>query len=187
MIAMTAERYIAILHPYAYTTQVTKRRLLIFVCFTAVVHSIATAFPARYDNKLVRIYPSMVGLLTPTFIAFSYTRIYLIVRRLARSANRPHDPASGGNGTRRKAFQQEIKQAKSCFIVVICFFTLTFLPALAAQAFFQNISKFESVAIFFLLISLGHSTSIVDSVIFFWTRTMLRKEAAKMLRTMQQS
>jgi hypothetical protein len=35
--AMTLERYIAILHPYAYSTQVTKRRLLIYIgCFAAV-------------------------------------------------------------------------------------------------------------------------------------------------------
>ena len=40
---MTLDRYIAILHPYAYTTQVTNKRLLIGVgCFTAVEFFVIT-------------------------------------------------------------------------------------------------------------------------------------------------
>jgi hypothetical protein len=44
------------------------------------------------------------------------------VRKLARSPNQPCGVAAEENLTRMKLFLQEIKQAKSCFMVVICFF-----------------------------------------------------------------
>ncbi|XP_028413352.1 beta-2 adrenergic receptor-like [Dendronephthya gigantea] len=182
-IAMTAERYIAILHPYKYTTLVTKKRLLIFVCSTSAIHIIFTAFSATFDDILVIIYSALERLLTIGSITFAYTRICLVVRKLARSVNRPQDLASVENRTRRKAFLQEIKRAKSCFKVVMCSFTIVLFPSIAFRLYYQ--SKLKDVTIFIWIVTLGYSVSIVDSVIFFWTKTMLRKEAVKKLKTMR--
>ncbi|XP_028412439.1 adenosine receptor A2a-like [Dendronephthya gigantea] len=183
IIAMTAERYIAILHPYAYPTLVTKKRLVKFVCSCIVVNSAVTVLSFSLDDRYVKIYASAITLISVIFIVFAYTRIYLVVRRLSRSERRAHDSSSEGNTTRRKVLLQEIKQAKSCFIVVICFFALCLFPVVAIQSVFKSLDKFENLAFFIWVFTLSLSVSIADSVIFFWTKKILRKEAVKILNT----
>ena len=182
LIAMTLERYIAILHPYAYSTLVTKRRLLIFVCFGSLLEFPLHISFLAVDGLLVK-YASIKGALTFAFIIFAYTRIYLIVRALGRSANRIHNARSGEHLTRRKLFLQDMKQAKSCFIVVVCFIFIGILPAPIANWVFQGLDKFGQLETSVWGATLALCISSVDSVIFFWTKTMLRKEAAKMLKT----
>jgi hypothetical protein len=175
--AMTLERYIAILHPFAYSTQVTNKRLLIGVgCCTAVEWSvIILSFAIHW---LFEIYAMVAQALSFFFIAFVYTRIYLVVRKLAQSRNKSHE----GNLTSMKLFLREIKQAKSCFIVVICFCVLGFLPTTIAVPFFPSFDQFEELAIKIWIMTLGLCNSSFNSVIFFWTKRMLKKEAVKMLK-----
>ena len=52
--ALTIERYIAILHPYAYRTQVTKKRLLIYIGCGAVV-TISLLFLFLFNPRLYHI------------------------------------------------------------------------------------------------------------------------------------
>ena len=135
--------------------------------------------------RLLEIYATVKITFVFFFIAFVYTRIFLVVRKLAQSQNKPHDGASEENLTRMKLFLREIKQAKSCFIVVICFCVLGFLPKTIAVPFFPSLDQFEKLAIKIWIITLGLCNSNVNSVIFFWTKTMLKKEAVKMLNTMR--
>jgi hypothetical protein len=94
---------------------------------------------------LFEIYAMVTQALSFRFIAFVYTRIYLVVRKLAQSQNKPHDAASEENLTRMKLFLREIKQAKSCFIVVICFCVLGFLPTTIAVPFIQSFDQLEEL------------------------------------------
>ncbi len=177
---LTLERYIAILHPYAYKTQVTKKRLLIFVCFGAVVIFSVNIFSIHFRKLLLGAL--VIGTLIFFSFAFAYTRIYLVVKKLARSQNRPHD-AAAENVTRMKLFLRKIKQAKSCFIVVICFGLLSFLPGAIAFPFIQSFDKHNKDAITIWCYTLLFLNSSANSLIFFWTKTMLRKEAAKLKNT----
>ena len=178
---LTLERYIAILHPYAYKTQVTKKRLLIFVCFSAVVMFSVTIFSIHFRKLSLGII--VIGTPIFFFFAFAYTKIYLVVKKLARSQNRPHD-AAAENLTRMKLFLREIKQAKSCFIVVICFGLLSFLPGAITFPLFINLDKYNKDAITIWCYTLLFLNSSCNSLIFFWTKTMLRKEAVKLKNTM---
>ena len=178
--AMKMERYIAILHPYAYKTQVTKKRLMKYVCVTGTVEFlvIILSFAVTWLREvyfMVKI--ALVLLLT----AYVYTRIYLVVRKLARTGNKPHDAAAEMNFTRMKLFLREIRQARPCFVLVVCFFVLGFLPATIAIKLSANVDKFQEQAIFIWAVSLAITNSSVNSVIFFWTKTMLRKNAFRML------
>jgi hypothetical protein len=134
---------------------------------------------------LFDIYAMVTQALSFFFIAFVYTRIHLVVRKLAQSQNNSHDAVSKGNLTRMKLFLREIKQAKSCFVVVVCFCILGFLPITIAVPFFPSLDQFEELAIKIWIITLGLCNSSVNSVIFFWTKRMLKKEAVKMLNTMK--
>ena len=181
--AMTLERYIAILHPYSYKTLVTKKRLLIFVGCGAVV-PISVFLLFLYNPRLSHILLAVKLMLIFVFTAFAYTRIYLVVKKLSHSPNRPHDPAAVENATKMKVFLQNFKHAKSCFMVVICFGVLCFLPMAITVFFFPALKLSERQAVLIWVYTIGMLNASVNSVIFFWTKTMLRSEAVKTLNTM---
>ena len=173
--AMTVERYIAILHPYAYSTEVTKKRILVYVGSGAVVTFFVIILSFRIQPAVL-MFGSLLVTLVLIFTAFAYTRIYLVVRKLNRSPNQPVEE----NLTRKKLFLRQIKQAKSCFIVVMCFFTLSFLPPMAFLLL-KHTDESELLAKDVWLYTIPMFNSSANSVIFFWTKTMLRKEAKKRL------
>ena len=124
--AMTLERYVAILHPYAYSTKVTKKRLLIYVSSnTAVVFSVIIVSFAIHE--LMVYYATLYVMLVFFFTAFAYTRIYLVVQKLARSQNKLQDAAGEENLTRKKLFLREIKLAKILFYCC-CMFLYSQFP-----------------------------------------------------------
>ena len=116
------------------------------------------------------------------FNAFTYTKIYLVVRKMARSRNQPQDSGSDGKFERLKLFLQNVKQAKSSFTVVICFYTFVFLPSTIATLFYDCFDKFEALAILVLIYAIVYSNSCVNSVILFWSHLLLKKDARKMLK-----
>ncbi|CAB3988151.1 melanocyte-stimulating hormone receptor-like [Paramuricea clavata] len=181
--AMTLERYIAILHPYAYSAKVTKKRLLIYVGSGAVM-LFSLFFPSLVIQKLIAVYGTISITLVFFFTVFAYTRIYLVARKLARSQNQLHDAAGKENITRKKLFFREIKLAKSCFIVVVCFCILCFLPTAFLVTFYKYLDKFEYLVFLIWIGTLSLLNSSVNSLIFFWTKTMLRKQAVKMINSM---
>ena len=178
--AMTMERYIAILHPFAYSTKVTKKRILVYVGSGTVL----TFFVIIVSFAIQPAIP-MFGVLLVTlvfsFTVFAYTKIYLVVRKLNHARKQPFDAEEQKNLTRKKLFLREIKQAKSCFIVVMCFFILSFLPPIVLLLFHKSKDESEFLAKDTWLYTIIMFNSIVNSVIFFWTKTMLRKEAKKRL------
>ena len=179
--ALTLERYIAIVHPYSYNTKVTKKRLLAFIgsCFVAEFSVFMLSLQIEW---LIKIYAIVKRTLVFLFIVFAYTRIYFVVRQISRTQCKSEDPSSGENLTRMKLFAQEIKQAKACFIVVICFCVLTFLPVIIAIPLFPMFDKFDELSVKSWVTALALFHSSANSVIFFWTKTMLRKEALKILK-----
>ena len=179
--AMTLERYIAIVHPYAYGTHVTKKRLLVFVVSCATVEVVAISVSLAVE-KILQIY-STVKLTSVLFLtAYAYTRIYVVIRKLSGAHKKPNDAATAMNITKWKLFLQEAKQARSCFIVVVCFFVLDFLPPTIVLPFLASTNKFEKLGILTWIFWIGILNSSANSVIFFWTKKMLRKEALKVLK-----
>lgn len=178
--AMTLQRYIAIVHPYVHRTQVTIKRVLIFVAFNCAGVIIFFFAPQTAKEAAGAVVITLVLL----FNTLAYTKIYMVIRTAARSRNQVRDSASEDKFTKLKLFLQNIKQAKSSFIVVICFFVLVFLPAAIAGPFYATVDKFEQLAILVWIYTLSYSNSSVNSVIFFWAHPLLKKDALKMLKNM---
>ena len=181
LITMTLQKYIAIVHPYAHRTKVTKNRILIFVvikCAGVVIFFFAPQTAKRTGGAVVITFIFL-------FNAFAYTKIYLVSRTAARWRNKQQDSGSEEKVTRLKSFLQNVKQAKSTFIVVICFFILVFFPPMIAASFYESVDKFEKLAILVWFYALSHSYSSVNSVIFFWAHPVLKKDALKMLKNMR--
>ncbi len=175
--AMTVERYIGVLYPYSYCSFVTKKRILAYVagCSTVTIFVMASSFFVR---KLAMILFAATIVLFFFFTGFAYTRIYLVVRKLGRSRNR-HE-----NVGRWKAFQRQVKHASSCFLVVVCF--LIFLLPIAVPPAILNLNRInqmvhQSWSVTFLILN-----SSINSVIFYWTKSLLRREAIKLLNSIRQ-
>ena len=179
--AMTAERYIGVLHPYSYQTSVTKRRISIYV---AVVNSLCLFDYVGLLFTRQATFGHFVTLafaLFFLFMVYAYTRIFFVVKKLDRSARRPND-GEKQDQSRKRRLLREIKHAKSCFIVVncygICSMPITLTEILTRQG---RIERGVYVFWFFTLFMLNSS---VNSMLFFWTKTLLRTEAWNTLKSL---
>lgn len=168
--ALTMDRYIAIVHPFHYVTHVTNRRVRNYVAvgFFLMLGVLVMSFVIE---GLLDIVGTTLVVLVFVFITLSYTKIFLVVRKLSNA----QIPPSERNVQKQKMFLKEIKQAKSCFAVVVCFFLLSFFAPVWAVPFEYN--KDTKYAINIWKYTLAMSNSSFNSVIFFWAKRMLRKEA----------
>ena len=171
--AMSMERYIGVLHPFHYKTKVTKKRILAYVSgnglvlFSVLAYSLRNALPMLiYVRGSIFVFFGFTG--------FVYTRIFLVINKIIRSEIRI--TSEGGENLVNRHIR-ESRNARSCFLVVICFF-LFLLPLTLATVFFSADSFHFHVYFNWAFTSIILNSSI-NSVIFFWTKALLRKEALK--------
>ena len=189
--AMTMERYVGVQHPFQYQTKITKKRILIYVCGTGLLLFSLLAYSLR-DAKPLFIYLSGSIFVLFVFTGLVYTKIYRVIRKLIRHEKR-QICVDGGHQVKRQIIR-ESRRARSCFLVVISFsfarscflvvllcFFLFLLPFALAPHFFTPDSFGFRVYFNWAFTSIFLNSSI-NSVIFFWTKTLLRKEALKNLR-----
>jgi hypothetical protein len=183
---LTMEIYIAILHPYSYIKLVTKKRILICVASGLVLVSFVASLSILVE-RLIHYFSSAIILLFFVLTTFSHTKIFLVIRSLStNSQNQPHNHVSKENLKKTKLLLREIRQAKSCFIIVMCFVVCLFPTVVALLSFaFKLLDRFNAEAIRIWAISFLMSNSSVNSALFFWTKKMLRKEARKVLKTLR--
>ena len=178
LFSMTLERYIGVLYPYSYQTFLTKRRILILVCVESLICvAITTAsIFVEWSLKYVRVVYVTANFL---FIFFAYTRIYIVVRRLHRSEARPVDMEEQNN--KKKRLLREVKHAKSCFMVVV-YFVLSSMPSALSSIFINPNNLHRTAMMVFWGTTLTNLNLSFNSLIFFWTKTVLRKEAMAILK-----
>jgi hypothetical protein len=160
---------------------VTKRRISIYV---AVVISLCL-----FDSTgLIFFSPTIFGYTIALmraicflFMVYAYTRIFFVVKRLDSSARRPTDSGKQDQSQRRRLLR-EIKHAKSCFIVVICY-GICSLP-MTLTAILNRQGQIERGAYVFWFVTLFMLNSSVNSMLFFWTKTLLRTEAWNTLKSL---
>lgn len=176
---MTVERYIGVLHPYSYPIYVTRSHIKI--CVSVWSFTMITSFILLIHAPISALeYSISVVLLAQFFFtAYAYMKIYLVIRTLERSEKRPVDIARQISKKRR--LLREIKHAKSCFIVVLCF-ALCMLPS-AMGPIFVDMESAHYAAFSIWTMTLYNLNSSFNSIIFFWNKTLLRNEAAAILNS----
>ena len=177
--ALTVERYIGVLHPYSYKTLVTKRRIVMFVLGGVLVPSSVNAASMLTEYFFIKYIVTGLLAVFLIFTIFARIRIYLVLRRLARSEARPHEDGGEENEKRRRVLR-EMKHAMSCFIVVIS--SLILLAPYTLMPIFTQMGKMNFNAYLAWSGSLILLMCTVNSVIFFWGNTVLRQEAIKILK-----
>lgn len=115
------------------------------------------------------------------FTTFVYAKIYLVARKLARSERRPDDFGERQRH-RRKGLLQEIKHAKSCFLVVLSF-AVCLLPAVVDQLFVDLENPYYPAMVTWRITMLNLNSS-VNSLVFFWSKKVLRNEATAILTSL---
>ena len=175
--AMTIERYIGVLYPYSHQKLVTRRRILICVgTFSSIIFAIHIL--ALHTVSVSADSYSVISLLTFLFIFYAYTRIYFVVRRIDGSEQKPSDIAQDQSKKRR--LLRDIKHAKSCFIVTVCF-AISLLPC-GMYLFPSDTENTQQIAaVFTWSLTFASANSSLNSIIFFWTNRLLRNEAIAIL------
>lgn len=177
--ALTMERYIGVLHPYEYQIWVTKKRILSYVygCGVLICFVLAYSF---YNQQIIYIAFSMMMLGFLLFTGYVYTRIYFVLRKLIRSEKRPNCQHAI-NYDKKRMIERESRSVRSCFSVVICF-ALFLIPITLSEAIFTA-GTYQHIVYVDCSLALVILNSNVNSLIFFWTKTLLRKAAVKMLKS----
>ena len=140
---------------------------------------LVVAFPFLH-RQVMSIVGSSSVLAFFCLTGFVYVRIYLVIRRLVNSETRP--ACESNRRPRRRRILRESRHARSFCLVVVCF-TLFLLPFTFLNVFFTVGSLEYMLRLNWSLISMILN-STVNSVIFFWAKTLLRKEALKILKSL---
>lgn len=175
------ERYMGVLHPFIHRTKITKKKLLFHVFHSCVSHTVTVLI--FYVYMTVR--RLVIATVIPVFLVgttYIYVRIFLVARKRLMATQNPNAIAGQGNKSamdKKKTYLREIKLAKSCFMIVLLFI-FSFLPLSIVYVFFADQmtpTTFRIVQSWCL--TLATLNSSLNSVIFFWTRAVLKKEAKK--------
>lgn len=180
LFALTWERHISILYPYDYNTKVTKTKLFVGVSAVGVIDCVAKTAAFIVDNGLVVKYNMAKIAVLFCYLFFVYMRIYFVVRKIKMSTWKLSDSNDTSKRTKTKLLLKEIKIAKSCFIVAVFFFLLYIIPASLLNIITPYSDRIDQLVVIMWITVLAFSNSSVNSIVFFWSRKMLRKEATKL-------
>ena len=179
--AMTADRYMSILHPIKHRTMMTKSKITIFLV-GAFLFIIVVTFLSLLKTKVLEdahdVYLSFFLL----FAIFANSRIFIAIKTRKPPGNvSENNPAQRENERR---FLKEIKLVKSCFLAVACFFLCLTAGViiLYSQPYDDDTPEFTMFKIWAGTARILNSS--LNSIIFFWTRPLLRAESFKVLKKM---
>ncbi|CAB3998806.1 D(2) dopamine receptor-like [Paramuricea clavata] len=182
--ALSFERYMGVLHPIAHLHYVTKKMFLVYICCVLLVTLIIVPL-AVVSAAFYYIFCALYTFTPALLHTFCYSRIlYSARKRLRRnncsSSSEETEPKSSNRAGKRYS-SKEMKLAKSCALVVVTFYVFC-IPGEILNIYYleKDIILYRVVIAWFVPV-LGVNT-ILNSVIFFWTRPVLRKEALKVLK-----
>jgi hypothetical protein len=189
--ALTFERYMSILHPIAHLNHVTKKMFLIYsgcvFLVTSILVPLAVASPVFYY-----IFSAVYAFVPMVLHTFCYTKILFSTRKRLRqdhcvaNIDHPETNTESSTGSRdgvikNRHYAKEMKLAKSCALIVFTFYLFCIPGELINNYYLIRDKTIYRVVISWYSATLGVHT-IFNSVIFFWTRPTLRKEAFQILK-----
>ena len=183
---LNLERYFGIVHPILHRTKLTTKLFWKYMLFSFICTVVSFGWSLVQPIQWIRYSSPVTCIAFIVLSIFIYCKIFSAgVSRRVHGENVPAQQATGEQSanTTRKRFAQEIKLAKSCFLVVFCFL-LVYLPLaiVCILATAGNLNTFD----FFLYRSwtgtLFLANPSINSYIFFWRNRLLRSEAVKVLR-----
>ena len=178
--SMNIERYIAILHPIAHRTQLTKERLLMLavLLWSGYIATFIVSFANSETTGKMLVALRFCFIL---FTIWTYVKIFLAMRKSRRTFALNNTISTTTNTSplessfnRKKQFLKKVKLAKS-FILVIITNSICSVPQLIMAIMFYNgvptylLDIFNIWSITFVLLN-----SSLNSLLFFWFNPKLR-------------
>lgn len=186
--ALTLERYMGVIHPITHRIHLTKRKFVIYVrcvvLVTLIIVPLATASAIFYY-----IFCAVYAIVPMLLHTFCYGRIFCSVRKRLQTDNESSsdqtETKTALNDTRnrikKRYSSKEVKLAKSCALVVVIFYVCCVPGEVLNIYYLEHDIMIYRVVISWYATALGLN-AILNSLIFFWTRPILRKEAFRVLR-----
>ena len=186
LFAINIERFLGIVYPMLHRTKLTRKKFLIFIfcMWSSWIIMLCASFIKQ--RAFGFFFMANITLLSAVSV-YIYGRIFLAARlshRIVRSQNVPtrDDNVSPRNpkelnGKRRSL--QDIKLAKTCFVIVVCLF-VSLMPT--AVTSFLNIRAFEYIILRTWDVTFLLMNPSLNSVVFFWGNRRLRNEAKANLK-----
>ena len=189
--ALTFERYMGVMHPVAHLNHVTKKKFIIYVCCVLLVTFIIV--PLAAASAIFYYIFCGVYAIVPMFLhTFCYAMILYSARKRLQKDDTPtpstdlqYDiqttPNHAASRIRKRYSPKEVKLAKSCALVVATFYICCVPGEVLNIYYLEKDYIIYRVVISWYAAALGVNT-ILNSLIFFWTRPILRQEAFRVLK-----
>ena len=177
-LVLNFEIYLSIIHPIFHKTKISNKRVLYLLLLLWFLQVARTYFVARHlDQETSQFITTSLISLTMLAMVYMHTRIFLAVhkRRTTKVG------ASPSTRKHRKTFLSGVRGAKSCLLILICTVCCYLIAAIENGIGTQNapmgivLSRWSTT---FVL-----SASVLNSLVFYWRNSLLRKEAINILRT----
>ena len=178
---LTFERYMGILHPFIHRSYQTKRRMITCCCFAIVLVIGARIIFILFEGIRTRIYTVLI-LLFLAFNTFAYVRIFFAGRKmqLTRNEMSNYTEAQRSSGVETKRSLRERKLAKSCALAVVISY-LCYIPSVLSYVYYKD-DLINLRVMFSWSMTIIVLNSSINSIVFFWNRSLFRGEALKVFR-----
>ena len=180
MIVVNCERYLGIVHPIFHKTKVTKERLvqcLLIIWFVGGAQTILLFYYGDFFVKLKTIEVIFFMIL----LLYMYVKIYATAQKSTNVRNGSQNRVQQEETSRfkDKCVIQNVRLAKSCFLVVISCY-ICFLPASIIAGVIPSRTEVVYMAQIWSQTFLMLNSSF-NSILFFWKNYGLRKEALTLI------
>jgi hypothetical protein len=182
---LSFERYMGVVHPFIHHTSVTKKRIMKYQCRSVLLTLLFYGMVINMDSGDFHTILFFLDVLIPlVFLLYIYTKIFITTRKSLSIGNRPGDNATQPGMSemkRKRRFLRELNLEKSCFLVTYTF-GLCFLPSMVLALAIDFLDGKTAEILWSWTTALSVLNSSLNSIIFFWSNAMLRKEAKKVLK-----
>ena len=172
---MNMERYLGIVHPLVHRNKMTRKRVLMYVMFDSVLVTIMY-FVSFFLNELLASFGIVAIFLYVSFIAFIYIRIYFAISSFSRTV---HSELSQSERKKQREFLKDIKQTKTCFVVVACSLVCLLPTGILTRT--SNFQSFNGAVVVIWAKTFALLNPSLNSMVFFMRNRMLRNETKKTL------
>lgn len=178
--AISIERYFGVVHPIVHRTTITRGKLFQLLLYVWSMCALVLVLSFLTSGNPVQYFGTICCALLILITVYCYTRIAFVVVLSRRSRH--------GLTTERKDklhFLRELKMAKSSFLIALCYL-ICYIPSLIILGVMRESlsisTKFFASpwCLMFLMLN-----CVLNSVVFFWRSTSLRKETKNVLRNLR--
>ena len=176
ILVMSIERYLAVYYPFFYLTSVTRRRLVSILAALFIFPPIKAILSVNKWGNTKLMHPILLGLMFLPTLFLNY-KLFTTTRNRRR-----HNRSSTGGSIS----YINLKDISTCLLVSACFIVMS-IPLIIFSVFkFIEERESESAKVLGLwTMTIVSANSTMNCLIFFWKNKVLRKEAAKVLKTLK--